>query len=49
MDSISAYQLLVMMTDDDFAFLSEYSPEVVDQMCIALTVELFEKKDEKPN
>jgi hypothetical protein len=42
MDNFSAYQLLEMMTDSDFAFLSEYTPEAIDTMCIALTIELHE-------
>ena len=48
--NFTAYQLLQMMTDDDFAYLVDYSPESVDSMCITLTVELLgEKKKEKPN
>lgn len=37
------------MSDDDFAYLMGYSPETIDQLCIALTVELIEKEEEKPN
>jgi len=48
-DSFSAYQLLEMMTDSDFAFLTEYTPEAINTMCIALTIELLEKSKEKPN
>ena len=47
--SISPYQLLLAMSDDDFAFLKDYSPESIDHMCISLTVELLEKEREKPN
>jgi hypothetical protein len=47
--NFTAYQLLQMMSDDDFAYLMDYSPESVDQMCISLTVELLEKAEEKPN
>jgi hypothetical protein len=48
-DNFSAYQLLEMMTDSDFAFLTEYTPEAINTMCIALTIELLEKSKEKPN
>ena len=48
--NFTAYQLLQMMTDDDFAYLVNYSPESVDSMCVTLTVELLgENKKEKPN
>jgi hypothetical protein len=47
--SFSAYQLITMMSDDDFAYLMDYSPEAVNQMCIALSIELAEKEQEKPN
>ena len=48
--NFTAYQLLQMMTDDDFAYLVDYSPESVDSMCVTLTVELLGKnKEEKPN
>ena len=47
--SLSTYQLLQMMSDDDFAYLADFSPESIDHMCISLTVELLEKEKEKPN
>ena len=48
--SFTSYQILQMMSDDDFAYLMDFSPESVDNMCISLTVELLgENKKEKPN
>ena len=47
--SLSTYQLLQMMSDDDFAYLTDYSPESIDHMCISLTVELLGNKNKKPN
>ncbi len=38
-----------MMSDDDFAYLMDFSPESVDNMCISLTIELLENKNSKPN
>jgi uncharacterized membrane protein YdbT with pleckstrin-like domain len=47
--SFSSYQILQMMSDDDFAYLMDFSPESVDNMCISLTIELLENKNSKPN
>jgi hypothetical protein len=47
--SFSSYQILQMMSDDDFAYLMDFSPESVDNMCISLTIELLENKNGKPN
>ncbi len=47
--SFTSYQILQMMSDDDFAYLMDFSPESVDNMCISLTIELLENKKEKPN
>lgn len=48
-NSFTAYQILQMMSDDDFAYLADYSPESIDSMCISLTIELLGKKKNKPN
>ena len=42
--SFTAYQLLQMMTDDDFMYLVDFNPELIDDMCIKLTVELLSEK-----
>jgi len=47
--SFTSYQILQMMSDDDFAYLMDFSPESVDNMCISLTIELLENKNSKPN
>jgi hypothetical protein len=47
--SFSTYQILQMMSDDDFAYLADYNPESVDNMCISLTIELLEGKNYKPD
>lgn len=47
--SFTSYQILQMMSDDDFAYLIDFSPESVDNMCISLTIELLENKNSKPN
>ena len=47
--SFSAYQLITMMSDDDFAYLADDSPESIESMCISLTIELLGKKKNKPN
>ncbi len=47
--SFTTYQLLQMMTDDDFNYLVDFNPELIDDMCIKLTVELLEKNKKKPN
>ena len=48
-NSFSTYQILQMMSDDDFAYLADYNPESVDNMCISLTIELLEGKNYKPD
>jgi len=44
-NSFTAYQILQMMSDDDFAYLADYSPESIDSMCISLSIELQENKE----
>lgn len=47
--SFTTYQILQMMSDDDFAYLADYNPESIDNMCVSLTIELLESKNYKPD
>lgn len=41
-NNFTALQVLQMMNDDDFIYLTEYNPESIKHMCISLTIELLE-------
>jgi hypothetical protein len=50
---LSVLQVIQIMTEDDFVYLTEYEPDTVKSLCSALSIELQEQKEnlsvEKPN
>jgi len=40
---ITVNQVFTMMSDDDFAYLMEFEPETLSNLCNALSIELQEE------
>ena len=43
----STFQLLQMMTDEDFAYIMDNDPSQIQSICISLTLELTSKGKEQ--
>ena len=44
---ITVLQVILMMSDTDFAYMAEYEPNTVTSLCNALSVELQETKEDE--